>query len=487
MSALHLATPNAQSSASMRLLAAQAFSRAAGAPLITGNSVDLLIDGKANFDAWLAAIQSARSSILFENYIFSNDELTLGFRDALVERANDGVRVLIVRDWLGCLGQSARSFWRPLVDAGGELRTFNPPSLGRPFGWLSRDHRKLLVVDSTVGFLGGICVSAKWLGDVSRDIPPWRDTGVAVRGPALRELAASFADTWSHLGSNLPEDFLDPFENLQCVGDIDLRVIATVPNRAGIYRLDQLISSMARERLWLTDAYFVGVAPYVQALSAAARDGVDVRLLVPGTSDIPAIGGMSRAGYRPLLEAGVRVFEWNGSMLHAKTAVADGRWARVGSSNLNLASWIGNCELDIAVEDSNFANLLERQYETDLENATEIVLGDRRRVFRQPRPKPDQIRGHSGSSSRAAAGALRLANSMSAAITNRRVLGPAESTSLGGGALVLGVLAAVSILWPAVIGWPIGGLAFWFAAILSTRFFSALKKRFTQKNIDPRQ
>ena len=464
----------------MRLLAAQALSRAAGAPLITGNRVDLLIDGKANFDAWLAAIRTARSSILFENYIFSNDELTREFREALVERAKDGVRVFVMRDWLGCLGQSARSFWQPLMDAGGELRTFNPPSLGSPLGWLSRDHRKLLVVDASVGFLGGICVSAKWLGDASKGIEPWRDTGVAVRGPALRDLAASFSDTWSRLGSDLPQEFLAPFENLESVGEIDLRVIATVPNRAGVYRLDQLIASMARERLWLTDAYFVGIAPYVQALSSAARDGVDVRLLVPGTSDIPAIGGMSRAGYRPLLEAGVRVFEWNGSMLHAKTAVADGRWGRVGSSNLNLASWMGNCELDIAVEDSGFAAQLEQRYETDLENATEIVLGERRRVFKQPGQKPHVVR-QGGSSGRAAAGALRLANSMSAAITNRRVLGPAESTSLGGGALVLAGLAAVSIFWPAVVAWPLAGLALWFAVILFARYLSALKKRSMDK------
>ena len=157
-------------------------------------------------------------------------------------------------------------------------------------------------------------------------------------------------------------------------------MVATVPNTAGLYRLDQLIAAMARRSLWVTDAYFVGVAPYVQAVSAAARDGVDVRLLVPGTSDIPAVASISRAGYRPLLEAGVRVFEWNGSMLHAKTAVADGRWARVGSSNLNLASWIGNCELDIAIEDEVFARCMEAQYETDLGNATEIVLKLPRRL-----------------------------------------------------------------------------------------------------------
>ena len=116
-----------------------------------------------------------------------------------------------------------------------------------------------------------------------------------------------------------------------------------------------MIAAMARRTLWLTDAYFVGIAPYVQALRAAALDGVDVRLLVPGASDIPVISPLSRSGYRPLLEAGIRVFEWNGPMLHAKTAVADCRWARVGSSNLNIASWISNYELDMAIEDEDFA------------------------------------------------------------------------------------------------------------------------------------
>jgi len=473
MPALPKFLPVYQSSGSMRLLAEQAFSRAAGAPLVNGNHVDLLIDGLANFDAWLAAIRSAKSSILFENYIFRNDTLTLGIRDALIERARAGVKVMIIRDWLGCLGQSGPGFWQPLIAAGGEVRTFNPPRLGSPFGWLSRDHRKLLVVDSTVGFLGGICVSAKWLGDAKREIAPWRDTGVAVHGPAVRELAAAFADNWAHLGSALPPEFLVPFNTIEAAGNIDLRVVATVPNVAGLYRLDQLIAAMAKERLWLTDAYFVGIAPYVHALSAAARDGVDVRLLVPGTSDIPTVGSLSRSGYRPLLEAGVRVFEWNGSMLHAKTAVADGRWSRVGSSNLNIASWMGNCELDIAVEDGEFAQRMERQYESDLSNSTEIILSEHCRIrLQQPRHRKSFGR-QGGSSGRAAAGALRLANTMGAAITNRRVLGPAESVSLGGGGLVLAAIGTIAAIWPKFIAWPLAIFAFWFAAILLVRYWLA--------------
>lgn len=473
MSALPSHARAAASNASMRLLAAQAFSRAAGAPLIAGNAVDLLIDGRANFDAWLAAIRRASETILFENYIFRDDALAREFRDALVERVEAGVRVCVVRDWLGCLGQSPHRFWRPLIAAGGEVRTYNPPRLASPFGWLSRDHRKLLVVDSSVGFLAGICVSAKWLGDAKRDIAPWRDTGVAVRGPAVREIAAAFADTWSRLGESLPSD-LPTFSEISApAGEVDVRVVATVPNAAGLYRLDHMIAAMAQDRLWLTDAYFVGVAPYVQALAAAARDGVDVRLLVPGTSDIPAVGSMSRAGYRPLLEAGVRVFEWNGSMLHAKTAVADGRWARVGSSNLNLASWMGNCEIDVAIENRDFAELMEAQYETDLGNATEIVLHQRRRKRDQTEHADDSKRACGGSSGRAAAGALRLANTVGAALTNRRVLGPAESAVLGAGALFLAATGVAAIIWPRTLAWPLGALALWFATSLFARFLVA--------------
>src|SRR6185437_15608652 len=140
------------------------------------------------------------------------------------------------------------------------------------------------------------------------------------------------------------------------------------------YRLEQLVAEIAEETLWLTDAYFVGTTGYVHALCGAAQAGVDVRLLVPGSSNWPIVGGLSRAGYRPLLEAGVRVFEWNGPMLHAKTAVADGCWSRIGSSNSNLASWTSNRELDVTIQDSDFAGRMMAMFEEDLENATEIVI-----------------------------------------------------------------------------------------------------------------
>ncbi|WP_157511053.1 phospholipase D-like domain-containing protein [Frateuria sp. Soil773] len=475
------------SAPSSRVLAEQALSRAAGAPLLSGNAVDLLIDAAVHYERWLAAIRGARHRVLLENYIIRDDEVGRAFRDALAERAREGVFVAVVYDWLGCLGQSRAAFWKPLRDAGGQVRVFNPPTLGETFGWISRDHRKLLVVDGVQGFLSGVCISAKWLGDPQRGIAPWRDTGVALRGPAVGELEAAFAQSWASIGAALPAWPAASAEAAPA-GDVALRVIATQPATTGMYRLDQQIAALARRTLWLTDAYFVGIAPYVQALAAASRDGVDVRLLVPGSSDIPMVAGMSRSGYRPLLKAGIRVFEWNGSMLHAKTAVADGQWARVGSSNLNIASWLGNREIDVAVEDEGFARLLAAQYERDLQNATEIVLAprQRRRVekVRSSEARPPRPRGASGSSSRAAASALRIANTVGAAITDRRVLGDTETGPLLGGTALLVVLAAVAALWPAVVAWPIAALAAWFALNLGIRTWRLRRRRLARQR-DP--
>jgi cardiolipin synthase len=460
--------------APIRLLAEQVFSRSAGAPLVEGNGLDLLIDGRENYDAWLTAIRGARSSILFENYIFDDDALTREFRDALAERARAGVLVAVIRDWLGCLGASRDSLWDSLRAAGGEVRTYNPLRLTRPFGWLSRDHRKLLVVDTDVGFISGVCVSKRWLGDPAKGVAAWRDTGVAVRGPALQAIAVAFADTWASLGEPLPDNLPAICEQPPMAGAVGLRVIATVPSTAGLYRLSQMVAAIARESLWLTDAYFVGTAPYVQGILSAARDGVDVRLLVPGTSDLPVVGFLSRAGYRPLLEAGVRVFEWNGSMLHAKTAVTDGRWARVGSSNLNIASWMGNREIDLLVEDDAFATRMKEQFEADLCNATEVVLHSRPggRLVAQRPPLPRASGRPAAGSGRAAAGALRLANSVGAAIANQRVLGSSERDIMLVGALVLLAVGVIAFIWPPVLAWPLGVIALWSGFSLALRYIT---------------
>ena len=247
---------------------------------------------------------------------------------------------------------------------------------------------------------------------------------------------------------------------------MSLRVVAGTTFAAATFRLDTLVAALAVQRLWLADAYFAGTAAYVQGLRAAAQDGVDVRLLVPGAgTDNAVLQSISRAGYRSLLAAGIRVFEWNGPMMHAKTAVADGYWSRIGSTNLNFASWTGNWELDVVVEDGAFGAAMERMYEEDLAGSTEIVLGGRRLVGGpsvQPLARsPRRRRRGTARARRAAAGAVRLGYTIGAAVAGRRTLGAAEAGLAGRGGVLLILLAAITLAWPLVIAIPAALLCGW--------------------------
>jgi len=465
---------------SFQRLAEQALSRTAGAPLVTGNAVKLLKDAKENYPAWLDAMRVARKSIHFESFIIHEDSAGEEFSQVLVTKAHEGVNVRLIYDWLGAFGKTSRRFWERLRKAGVDVRCFNPFRFDSPFGWLSRDHRKMIAVDGKIGFVTGLCVGRMWVGNAQRGIEPWRDTGVELRGPAVADVERAFADIWATMGSPLPDDEIPRKEEIPAAGDVTLQVIASVPNTAGLYRLDQLVTALARKSLWLTDAYFVGMTPYVQSLRAAARDGVDVRLLVPGSTDIPILRALSRAGYQPLLEAGTRVFEWNGPMLHAKTAVVDGRWARVGSTNLNVASWMANYELDLAVEDESFAQAMEELYLKDLEHSTEIVLNERQKVrpVRNTSGRVHIRQGMAGGSvSRAGASAIRIGNTVGAAIANRRVLGPAEARIMGMAGIILLLFSVLVLLWPRWVMTPFAILAAWSAAALFTRVYKLRRKR----------
>jgi cardiolipin synthase len=466
---------------SISIFAEQAFWRAAGARLIPGNSARILKDATENYPAWLEAIESAQHTIHFECYIIHEDEQGRVFADALAEKARDGVQVRLIYDWIGAFNSTSNGFWRRLRQAGIDARCFNPPRFDSPFGWLGRDHRKMLTIDGRVGFVSGLCVGLMWVGDPRAGIEPWRDTGVEIRGPAVAELERAFTHMWAACGPPVPaEEFPDSISPIPPIpedGDVALRIVASMPNLAGIYRLDQMIAAAARETLWLTDAYFAGTTPYIQALSAASRDGVDVRLLVPQASDIPVMRALSRSGYRPLLESGVRVYEWNGPMIHAKTAVADGLWARIGSTNLNPVSWVNNWELDVVIEDHRIGEEMEQMFLDDLENATEMVLTVERRLApastRERRPGSRRLRASvgGGSSSRAAAGAIQIGRTVGAAITNRRPLGPAEARIMGAAGLLLLAASVIAILWPRVISWPLAVIGVWVAIAAFIRAF----------------
>lgn len=461
----------------LRELAAQAFSRAAGAPLIDGNRVRILTDAAENYPAWLESIRTARRHVHFETYFIREDEVGREFAEALMAKAGDGVPVRLVYDWLGNLGKASRGFWDRLRAAGVDVRCYNPAQLDSPLAWLSRDHRKMVEVDGEVAFISGLCVAATWLGDPARGIEPWRDTGVEIRGRAVGEIARAFARTWASMGSPLPESesVLAP----AAAGEACLRIVASEPATTGMLRLDQLVAALARKRLWLTDAYYAGTSSYVQALRAAAKDGVDVRLLVPNATDVPLLRPLSRTGYRQLLEAGVRVFEWNGTMLHAKTAVMDGHWARVGSTNLNIASWFGNCELDAVMEDETFAGEMEALYERDLANATEVVLDEKRRMRAPGEPRHPRAVAASGggSASRAAAGAMRFGRTIGAALANRRVLEPIEARLALGMGAALFVLALLFTFFPRAIAYPLAAVAAWVGIALLYRGYRLRRDR----------
>ena len=456
----------------VRTLAEQAFSRAAGAPLIPGNGVRLLRNAQENYPAWLEAIRAAKHYVHFESYIIHEDAAGREFADAFIAKAGEGVPVRVLYDWMGGLGKTSRRFWNRLRAGGVAVRCYNPPHLDSPLGWLSRDHRKTISVDGKVGFIAGLCVGMEWVGNPAKDVKPWRDTGVEIRGSAVAAIERAFAQVWESLGEPIPKQEASEEDEVADAGNVSVRVVATVPMTAGVSRLDELVAALAQKQLWLTDAYYAGITSYVQGLKAAAKDGVDVRLLVPNATDIPLLRPVSRAGYRPLLEAGVRVFEWNGPMLHAKTAVADGHWARVGSSNLNIASWFGNCEMDLVVEDEPFAKKMEEMYLDDLNNATEIVLNTKKKVRATGTPhRHGHSRTSGGSIGRAAAGALRIGNAVGAAITNRRVFEPVEARIFGTIGCLLFGLAVLFWFLPRLLVYPAIGLLLWLGLALAYKAY----------------
>lgn len=346
--------------------------RSGGSETRSGNEVFLLNDSTENFPAWLQAMAAAEHFILMEMYIFADDAFGQRVRDLLVAKARAGVQVIVVYDWVGCMIPALKNFFRPLHAAGATVVAYNPIGFASGIGLLSRNHRKSIIVDGHTAFVSGLCISAAWQGKPDKGIDPWRDTGLMLRGAVVDDLIRAFADTLQSQGRRLPENIRAACSAVS--GSVRAAVIATTPNNNNMMRVDLNAIALADHRLWLTDAYFMPTRLYTQALINAAAAGVDVRILVPQTSDIGWIARVSRTRYRELLQAGVRVFEWNGAMIHAKSAVADGVWARVGSSNLNFASWHFNRELDIVLENSELAAQLEIQFLRDLDNATEIIL-----------------------------------------------------------------------------------------------------------------
>jgi cardiolipin synthase len=348
--------------------------RVSDAPLREGNRLALLKNGPNTYDDWLQAISRAKRWIHLDNYIFENDTTGQRFAEALSAKAAEGVRVRVLHDWFGCM-DVPRDFWRELRDAGVEVRAVNPPTLGTPLGVIRRDHRKLIAVDGEYASTGGVCISDGWLVTSPETGLPYRDTAVSIHGPAVADVERAFAGVWDETGEPLANKEERPHaDQIAPAGDQSVRVIVQEPRRMRTLRMLELLTAGVEKRLWVTDAYFLSMPILTQSLMATARDGVDVRVMVPATNDIAWIGRASRTGYQQFLEAGVRIFEYGGPMIHAKTVVADGWWSKVGSTNLNFSSLFANWEIDLVAEDPGFASEMEELFEGDLANAREVHL-----------------------------------------------------------------------------------------------------------------
>ncbi|MBA3553772.1 MAG: cardiolipin synthase B [Gemmatimonadales bacterium] len=356
---------------------ANAINRAAGGRPVPGNHVGLLIDGPDSYAAMFDVIDGASRWIHFENYIIRSDSAGKRFAERLAARAREGLHVRVLYDAIGSLFTS-RKLWRELRSSGVEVSAFHPLQPLDLVTNFSRNHRKLVVADGARAVIGGLCIGCEWTGELVKGTQPWRDTAVEINGPAAAVLDQAFAQTWRVAGGRLPDE--DVVGRVAPRGNAEVRVISGEPGRERAYRVIELLAAGSINRLWITDAYLVAPPRLFQALRDAARDGVDVRLLVPGSSDLPLVRNLSRIGYRDLLRNGVRIFEWDGPMLHAKTIVADSRWVRIGSSNLNPSSLVGNYELDVLIEDHALAEAMERQFRLDIAHSREVT----RRPVRGP-------------------------------------------------------------------------------------------------------
>jgi len=383
-------------------------------PLHAGNAVRLLVDGPANFKQQFADLRTAKHHIHLQTFILASDEIGNQVADILIERAKNGVEVRVIYDGLGSVTVASKAFFKRLTAAGVELFEFRPLD---PLEMLSdldvlrlhnRSHRKLLIIDGRIAYTGGINVNNSYLGsaigsstddgsnndNLSKqplsDKNRWRDTHVRITGPATNDLQTLFLNTWREQ-HELPHPNAHYLLAEPAAGDLNIRVLGSksrnpIGNMMGrirrkshnthvkysIYKSYLSAIAHADQRIWLTNAYFVPNHELLSALRAAACRGVDVRLMLPGESDQVLVQNASRSYYRRLMDAGVKIYERQGPVLHAKTALVDDFWSTVGSSNLDFQSLLHNSEVNVNIVDEGFNHQLAKVFLDDIKVAKQI-------------------------------------------------------------------------------------------------------------------
>ncbi len=356
-----------------------------GNPLVVGNKATLLIDGPATYAAMSKAIQNAKDYINLETFIFSADETGMRFADLLARKAAEGVQVNLIYDSFGSFG-TPPAFFEHLRQGGVKVLAFNPINPANPiipiFGRLltHRDHRKMLIVDGAVAFTGGVNVSSVYykspsgLGKEGKRLP-WRDTDVQIEGPAVAEFQQLFLDTWKReKGPELPRE--NYFPRFKHEGNELVRVIGSTKGQKNRATYMAFLSAIAfaSNSIHLTNAYFVPDRQTIRALTDAAKRGVDVKIILPSRSDWKLTYYAGRSHYSRLLRSGVKLYERRSALLHAKTAVIDGVWSSVGSTNMDLWSFLRNDEVNAVILGGDFASQMENMFKMDLDDSEAISM-----------------------------------------------------------------------------------------------------------------
>ncbi|HEX2191447.1 MAG TPA: phospholipase D-like domain-containing protein [Longimicrobiaceae bacterium] len=360
------------------------------APLQKGGTARLLNNGVEIFPAMLKAFDEAERTINFMVYIWEPGEVSDRFFDVLVRKAKEGVEVRLLLDGMGGI-RVPRADLDRLKEAGGRVAWFGAFRLGKLTRFYKRNHRRAVVVDGKVGYTGGAAVGDKWLGD-ARGEEQWRDMMMEVRGCAASNLQSAFTQLWAGACGEilLGPAFYPPEDEAEPAGERlsrHVNVISSPSDAAHPLRKFFFISfRCARERVYVTSPYFVPDDETRQVLADRARSGVDVRLLLPDDhTDAKPIRLASHSYYQPLLDAGVRIYEYQGAMIHAKSLVVDGKWVVMGSANMDIRSKELNQENVIGILDEEFGEQVERTFLADLERAREITAEEWRRRGLGPR------------------------------------------------------------------------------------------------------
>lgn len=381
-----------------------------GSPLIVGNKVELLVDGPATYAAMLSAIDSAVDHINMETYIVEDDEIGQQFAVVLIAKQRSGVQVNLIYDSAGS-HNTPKAFFNLLKESGINVLEFNPINpldKRKDWEWNQRDHRKLLIVDGKIAFLGGINISSVYSSGSSGSRPlksspkkskdaenkvPWRDTHLQLSGPVVAEFQKLFTDTWQQQKGE-PLAAKTYFPALISQGNEVVRAIGSNPDEAYSQIYATLLSAInsAETQVFLTNAYFVPDPQLLTALKEAVKRGADVRLLLPDKTDSNLVFYASRSYYDELLSADVKIYEHQAALLHAKTALIDGVWSTVGSTNLDWRSFVNNQEINAVMLGQNFGAQMQNQFQKDLVSSKQITLQDWRKRSLSARIKEQSAR-----------------------------------------------------------------------------------------------